>query len=49
MAAPDAVRVALLPLQMVDVGVTLIVVAGDAFTVIACVAVLAHPFEPVTV
>ena len=34
---------------MVDNGVALIVVVGNAFTVIACVVADAQPFEPLTV
>jgi hypothetical protein len=47
--APDAVSVAFAPLHIVDDGVMLMLVVGNAFTVIACVAVDVQPFEPVTV
>jgi hypothetical protein len=41
--------VALEPLHIVDNGVTLMVVVGNALTVIVRVALDVQPFEPVTV
>jgi hypothetical protein len=48
---PDAISVALDPLHMVDNGVALMLVVGNAFTVIPWVAVDVQPLAlvPVTV
>ena len=48
-AAPDTVSVAMLPLQIVEEGLTLMLVVGNGLTAITCVAVFVQPFEPVTV